>query len=446
MARTIATLRAMLTLDTSRFGSGLSKSVAMLTNWKSKLLAGVGVGGLGLFIKNSIEAADKLGEMSERTGIATDKLANLQRVAQLAGVDDIADGIQKMNVRLAQAAEGSGEAGDALRGLGLDAKELIKLAPDKAFGRIADAIKKLPSPMMKAKAAHEIFGRSGTRFLTVLNQGSAAIDAQMKSTKALGIALTSLDVAKMDMLADRMDDFKNALKGIGNQISINLVTPLNIALSSMIGMGEKGVDAADAAAGAFHVMGTGVMTVAHAMDSVVIKILKAQQAWNRFTTSTEDAALKAEIIRLEGAGDPGGFAARAMAALQNARNVADEDAKRRKADRDAAKRTQAAPMGAPYSPAPPPTGEENRARRELFHKQRELEAIERRRMARTRQGAAYEAAYGEGAEPGRGITAQERTARDQREQTQTRDLQNSINRLNETLIRIERQKSGGMGN
>jgi hypothetical protein len=85
-------------------------------------LAGVAtVGGLAALVDRSLSAADVIGETASKIGIGVEALQELRFAASLAGVEqqtlDMA--LQRFVRRVAEAANGTGEAKDALAQMGI---------------------------------------------------------------------------------------------------------------------------------------------------------------------------------------------------------------------------------------------------------------------------------------------------------------------------------------
>ena len=95
---------------------------------KAGLVSVAGAAGLGLLVKSSLQSIDTLGKTASKLGVTSQALQKLRFASQLAGVEtrtvDMA--VQRFTRRLSEAAQNTGEAKDALKELGLNAKELSK--------------------------------------------------------------------------------------------------------------------------------------------------------------------------------------------------------------------------------------------------------------------------------------------------------------------------------
>ncbi|MFM7836229.1 MAG: hypothetical protein ACKPJD_30910, partial [Planctomycetaceae bacterium] len=141
------------------------------------------------------EAGSRLDDMSQRTGISVEALSELGYAAQLSGSDleTLEGGVRKMQKFLASAAEGSAGATQALAALGLTVAELQGLSPDQQFEKLADRIAKISDPAMRTAAAMEIFGKTGTNLLPLMQNGAAGIQAFRQEAQQLGLVMSTED-------------------------------------------------------------------------------------------------------------------------------------------------------------------------------------------------------------------------------------------------------------
>jgi len=165
----------------------------------------------------AVEAVTKaIGKFTDFTGRVTDTAAKLGlstsavQKFELAfkdagvGIDTVGNAIGEMGRRLV-----GGDAGavNALAQLGLKANDLVKMAPDAAFTKIADAVAGIQNPMERATAAQEIFGKGGKEIL-------AALDGKLGETtqkfEDMGMVMSEDLVAAGDNLGDALGHLETA--------------------------------------------------------------------------------------------------------------------------------------------------------------------------------------------------------------------------------------------
>jgi methyl-accepting chemotaxis protein len=103
----------------------IDKAFAGVKNTIAGLGAALSVGALSSFIKSSIDAADKLNDLSKKTGVAVDTLGGLGFAAEQSGssLDSISDAFGKLNRAIAEAGAGSKETAEAFKLLGVSVKD-----------------------------------------------------------------------------------------------------------------------------------------------------------------------------------------------------------------------------------------------------------------------------------------------------------------------------------
>ena len=136
--------------------------------------------GFAALLKNTIDTADAFGKLQVRTGIAANKLEAFANAGKLADVSqsDLENGLRKLAQTQNEAAEGVKTYSEAYAKLGVSVQSADgKLKPsDQLLGEIADKFKDLPNGPEKAAIAMDIFGRSGSKLITLLNGGSEALE------------------------------------------------------------------------------------------------------------------------------------------------------------------------------------------------------------------------------------------------------------------------------
>lgn len=156
---------------------------------------------------DALDMGGRLSDLSERTGVATDKLLLMERAMNNTGVgaDSLGPLINKMQKNLVDAADGSSKAADALTELGIPLSSLKSLTPDEQFQRIGRAIADIEDPAKRAAISMEIFGKSGG----ALNQLFSNLDGELaNASQELGLM-----PAIMAELGSRFD-------GIGDKLAV----------------------------------------------------------------------------------------------------------------------------------------------------------------------------------------------------------------------------------
>jgi hypothetical protein len=203
---------------------GLNKSIGASVTKIAKIGAAFGAAGIAAGValtKASLESVDALAKTSDRLGIATEKLAGLQHAASLAGVENktLEKSLQNLAVGVSDAADGSGVAKDALIELGLSAGVLEKLPLDQQMLQVADAMQGVTTQADKVRIATELFGARGVSVLNMIGEGSGNLKEMAAEAEHLGISISRVDVAKIELANDAVTRAKSVFTGLGNQLA-----------------------------------------------------------------------------------------------------------------------------------------------------------------------------------------------------------------------------------
>ena len=178
------------------------------------------VGGLAALVGKTIEAGDKFNDLSQRTGVSVESLARFNKAAATSGtdIDSVGKALGRLSKGMYEAAEtGKGPAADALRTLGVSAKDAagnLKTA-DQVTLEIADKFKTMPDGVEKTALAMQLFGKSGAEMIPMLNEGGKAIE--------------SLSVKMTDAFAKKAEEYNDKLAMLGGKVGA-LAAGITVAL------------------------------------------------------------------------------------------------------------------------------------------------------------------------------------------------------------------------
>lgn len=157
---------------------------------------------------------DELAKMSLRTGISVESLSELGYAADQSGtsLETLEGSVRKMQKFLSEASQGSRSATSTLARLGLAVSDLEGLSPDQQLERLADRLAQVRDPATKAALAMEVFGKSGTALLPLMQDGAAGIDALRHQARALGLVISTEDAQAAEVFGDRLSDLWKVVK------------------------------------------------------------------------------------------------------------------------------------------------------------------------------------------------------------------------------------------
>jgi len=196
--------------------NAMSASAQAVKGLLTGLAAGLSVGAFASFIKNSIDAADALNDMSARTKVAIEDLAGLSYGAKLSDtqLEGVAASISKLSQNI-------GKDGAKFRELGITATE-----PLEAFKQLSDIFKNIRDPQQRAAFGAEVLGKSWQEAAVLLDNGAAGIDTLIARGKELS-GITEQVAADAGAFNDKLDELGFAAQGLGTRIAAGLLPTLD---------------------------------------------------------------------------------------------------------------------------------------------------------------------------------------------------------------------------
>jgi len=220
---------------------GLSKSLAKAqksigafakkaakTLKKLSVVIGVGVAAgitaVVATVNKYADEIDKLAKTSRKIGITTAELQKLQYQAELTGVSTqtLNMAMQRMVRRTSEAAQGTGEAKNALKELGLEAQSLSKLSADEQFYEIAKAMRAVGNQGDKVRLAMKIFDTEGVALVNTMNSNLALTAEEFD---ALGISVTQSGARMVEAYQDSKQKMSAIFSGFGLKLTEQLAEP-----------------------------------------------------------------------------------------------------------------------------------------------------------------------------------------------------------------------------
>lgn len=211
----------------TRAGISMAQNIlGGLVNLSKKflLLGTIAATAFGIIIRSSIRTTDRLNKTAGKIGTTTEELSRLRYAAELTGVaqNNLDMALQRFTRRAAEAAAGTGEAKNALKRLGVDAQELVRLPLSERMLVLADAFEKVTDKPQKLALAFKLFDSEGAQLVTTLDAGREAIEEMMLEADLLGITMDQGLANKTSKAEDAITRLKSLFGGVTRQVAAQL--------------------------------------------------------------------------------------------------------------------------------------------------------------------------------------------------------------------------------
>lgn len=219
--------------QTENSSNKVANSFNRLTPMVRTFVGAFAVGSLVNFSSKLSNQVDQMDKLAKRLGTTTEALSELKFVSEQNGVafNSFTMAMQRMTRRLAEAANGTGEAKNALAELNIDAQKINNLPLDKQFEVIADSLHGLKSDADRVRLAFKFFDAEGVSLLQTMGNGSEGIRQYRDQAKELGLTL------KQDT-ADSIVKAKDEIHKLTSFIESKAIIALGNLSSGAISVGE----------------------------------------------------------------------------------------------------------------------------------------------------------------------------------------------------------------
>lgn len=213
--------------DTDKKGKGLSGTLTSMIGTAAKvgagIVAGVTVAGgamIGLATKAG-NAADRLLDLSDITGMSTGEIQRWEKVTKVAGVsaDAMTNASQKLTKSLDTMSNGSGKGAEALTKLGFSYDQIANMNADERMNALTAALAGVEDTTERARIGTDLFGGSWKDIAPIVGMGAEA----MAEVKANANIFTEEDLKKANDFRISMDLMRDRVSFLAMDLGIKLI-------------------------------------------------------------------------------------------------------------------------------------------------------------------------------------------------------------------------------
>lgn len=195
----------------------------------------------------SLQAADKMSDLSDKTGIAASSLRGLGYAAEQSGgtLDGLVGALDRLGRSATMSEEDVKKQADSFKQLGISATTMNGQIKDTEtlFSEVADAFQGIEDGPEKAALAYRLFGSEAKNLLPLLNSGAAGIKALADETAELG-GMSAAEFDKFAAASGRLFDGIATLQfvfgGLFDQLNAELTPVLNVIIDQLIDSAKEG--------------------------------------------------------------------------------------------------------------------------------------------------------------------------------------------------------------
>lgn len=261
-------LFAKINLDSSGFESGLKNAGKVA----GKALTGATMAvaaGTALITKKLVDGAKKTSEygdnvdkMSQKIGISAESYQKWDYVMKRAGtnVDSLKMGMKTLSK---QAEKNS----DAFQKLGISQEEVKNSSQEELFEKTVKGLAGMEQGTERAALATQLLGRAGVDMGPLLNEGSDAIEEQMKIAETYGMVMPDAAVKASAAFHDSLTTMSMTFTGLKNRMMGEFLPAMTTVTDGLAKLFAGDMSGADA-------IGEGINEVVNKISEVLPKIME----------------------------------------------------------------------------------------------------------------------------------------------------------------------------
>ena len=236
----VSGIEVKFSADTSNLERGIGKAQGAISGFaKGAAAALAGALSAGMFIaagKAAINFADSVGKVAQKVGSSTKALSELNYAASLSDMtfSDLETGMRFLSKSMVNNAELFNQLGVAIQN-----SDGSMRSTDQVLMELANKFAGMPDGVQKTALAMELFGRSGTALIPMLNAGSAGLEQMRQRAIDLGLSISE-DTAKR---AEQFNDTLTDLAAVGQGAMIRLASATLPLAQAFLNVSVAGAEA-----------------------------------------------------------------------------------------------------------------------------------------------------------------------------------------------------------
>ena len=214
---------------------------------------------IAAFAAHALQAADQLGKMAQKTGIAVEQLSVFTYQAQQADVsqEDLGKGLARLSKTMDALNKGDAEVAGAFQRIGLSAQDLAGLGLDQIVLKVANAQSQYADGAGKAAVMMALFGKSGANLIPLMNDlANGGFENAKKKLQELGLVISGETAQAAQDFNDSMKRLEMAAQGVTVQVAGTMLPGLTKAIDGLVSALAGMPAGAKAFSGTFLVVGS----------------------------------------------------------------------------------------------------------------------------------------------------------------------------------------------
>lgn len=209
--------------------STLGKGISTAAKWGTAIVGGAtaAVGGMMKMAESSAATADNIDKMSQKLGLSRTAFQELDFILSQSGtsIDSFQGGMKSLLANMDKVSEGNKTASENFKILGVEVQNAdgsLKNQEQVLYETI-EAFQEMEDSAEKTRLAQEMFGKSGSELMPLLNGAAGSMEEMKKQAHDLGLVMSDELIDSGVNLTDSLDQTKRAFSAIITTLGASLM-------------------------------------------------------------------------------------------------------------------------------------------------------------------------------------------------------------------------------
>lgn len=201
--------------------------------------AGVAIGAItsaatalgGAFIKGAMDVSDygsNVNDMSQKLNLSTKGFQEWSYILGQSGVD-----IGVLQTGLKTLSSAAVDGNEAFTKLGISQEELSTLSTEDLFNKTIAQLSQMEAGTERTALASDLFGRSATELMPILNAGAGSLEEMRKQAEDYGLVMSDEAVKASDDFGDSVSLMQQTLTGMKNRMMGEFLPALTLVTDGL---------------------------------------------------------------------------------------------------------------------------------------------------------------------------------------------------------------------
>lgn len=212
---------------TSKKGAGFASKLGGVFGGVAKVVGAISTAAIavgGAFVKGAMDVSDygsEVNDMSQKLNMSAKGFQEWRYILGQSGVDIgvLQGGMKKLS-------ESAVSGSDAFKTLGISQEQLATLSTEELFNKTITQLSSMEAGNERTALAADLFGRSATELLPILNEGADGIEKMRKQAEDYGLVMSDEAVKASDDFGDSVSLMKQTLTGLKNRMMAEFLPAL----------------------------------------------------------------------------------------------------------------------------------------------------------------------------------------------------------------------------